>query len=145
MRHALIVALVAAVACAPRQAAPPKDFAAAGPPGVKDDARLAELFRARSAPGATDLCLGAGDLLTVNVFGWDAMRDQQVRVSSSGAISLRCSATSAAGRTENGSAPRSSTGAERLHARPARHGLRAALPEPAGLRDGGGRAPVSTA
>src|ERR1051326_2344790 len=89
-----------AAACAPRHVAGPKDQAAA-PAGVYDEARIAALHRARTGPGVGDYCLGAGDLLTVNVFGWDAMRDQQVRVSSTGAITLpMLGDIPAAGKTE---------------------------------------------
>jgi len=101
MRRLLLVGLLA-TACAPRHAPPPKEMSAAPTSRPRDEARLAELYRARTAPEASDYCLGAGDLLTVNVFGWDAMKDLQVRVSSSGAISLpMLGDIPAAGRTEN--------------------------------------------
>jgi polysaccharide export outer membrane protein len=99
MRRPMLLILVVALGCAPRHTTTSE--LAAAPAGVHDDARIAELFRARAGAAAADYCLGPGDLLTVNVFGWDAMRDQQVRVSSSGAINLpMIGDIPAAGRTE---------------------------------------------
>jgi len=86
MRRAL-VPLLLAVACAPRPHAGPKDPQLAGPAGSRDEARVSQLYRARNG-GAADYCLGPGDLLTVNVFGWEAMKDIPTRVSSTGAITL---------------------------------------------------------
>jgi polysaccharide export outer membrane protein len=87
MRPVLVVVLLA-VACAPRPHAGPRDPELAAAPGPREDGRIARLYRARMDGGAGDYCLGPGDLLTVNVFGWDAMRDIQTRVSSTGAVSL---------------------------------------------------------
>ena len=104
MRPYLALLVVLAVACAPRHAAVPRDGEGPAPAahtGSTDNARVAELVRARSAPGATDYCLGPGDMLTVNVFAWDAMRDQQVRVSQTGSITLpMLGDIPAAGKTE---------------------------------------------
>ena len=104
MRCALgIVTLCSLVAlgCAPRPHAGPKDAQLAGPAGPRDDARVAQLYHARTGADAGDYCLGPGDLLTVNVFGWDAMKDQQVRVSSTGAVTLpMLGDIPAAGKTE---------------------------------------------
>ena len=61
-RMQLVLLLLLAAACAPRHAAGPKDPAAA-PAGVRDEARIAALHRARTGPGVGDYCLGAGDLL----------------------------------------------------------------------------------
>jgi len=101
MRGALILLLLV-MACGPRpQAAGPKDPQLAGPAGVRDDARVAQLYRARTGGDAADYCLGAGDLLTVNVFGWDAMKDIQTRVSSTGSVPLpMLGDVPAAGKTE---------------------------------------------
>jgi polysaccharide biosynthesis/export protein len=100
MHRRLLLLLLLVPACAPRHAPGPKDPAAAQV-GVRDEARIAALQRARTGPGVGDYCLGAGDLLTVNVFGWDAMKDQQVRVSSTGAITLpMLGDIPAAGKTE---------------------------------------------
>src|SRR5215475_1209037 len=100
MRWLGLLALLAA-ACAPRHVNPPAG-SVPSPAGVRDGARLAEVYRARTAPDASDYCLGPGDLLTVNVFAWDAMKDQQVRVSSTGAITLpMIGDVPAAGKTEN--------------------------------------------
>ena len=99
IRRRMLLVLVVALGCAPRHTT--TNELAAVPTGVHDDARIAELFRARGGADA-DYCLGTGDLLTVNVFGWDAMKDQQVRVSSTGAINLpMIGDVPAAGRTEN--------------------------------------------
>src|SRR5689334_12090474 len=87
MRRFVPLVLLLAAACAPPHPKP-ADEAALAPTGVRDDARLAEVYRARTGPGGSDYCLGPGDLLTVNVFAWDAMKDQQVRVSSTGSITL---------------------------------------------------------
>ena len=101
MHHRLLLLLLLVPACAPRHAAGPKDPAAPAVGGVHDEARISALQRARTGPGVGDYCLGAGDLLTVNVFGWDAMKDQQVRVSSTGAITLpMLGDIPAAGKTE---------------------------------------------
>ena len=96
----LVVLLVAA--CAPPHPKP-ADEAALAPVAARDDTRLTEVYRQRIGPGGSaDYCLGPGDLLTVNVFGWDAMKDQQVRVSSSGSITLpMLGDIPAAGKTEN--------------------------------------------
>jgi polysaccharide export outer membrane protein len=97
---ALAVALVATGCASNRGPAVPRD-PVAGPPSARDGARVAELARARGAATAGDYCLGTGDLLTVNVFGWDAMRDLQVRVSPAGTINLpMLGDVPAAGRTE---------------------------------------------
>ena len=99
-RRRMLLVLVVALGCAPRHTT--TNELAAAPTGVHDDARIAELFRTRGGADAADYCLGPGDMLTVNVFGWDAMKDQQVRVSSTGAINLpMIGDVPAAGRTEN--------------------------------------------
>ena len=103
MRSALVplLLLVACVGCAPRPHAGPKDAALSEPVGRRDDARVGQLYRARTGGDAADYCLGPGDLLTVNVFGWDAMKDIQTRVSSTGAVPLpMLGDVPAAGRTE---------------------------------------------
>ena len=88
MRRLAPLVLLLAAACAPPHPKP-ADEAALAPVGAHDETRIAEVYRQRTGPGgAGDYCLGPGDLLTVNVFAWDAMKDQQVRVSSSGSISL---------------------------------------------------------
>src|SRR5581483_8369011 len=100
MRSVLAALLVTlTVACAPRAPHP------AGPDAVevaaRDEGRVAACWRARTVAGAGDYCLGPGDLLTVNVFGWDAMRDLHVRVSETGAVSLPLIGdVNASGRTE---------------------------------------------
>jgi polysaccharide export outer membrane protein len=98
MRRSLFVLALALAACgAPRHV--PQDALAPAP--APDDGRIAQLFQTRSAVAGGDYCLGPGDLLTVNVFGWDAMRDLQMRISSSGSISLPLVGdVPAAGRTE---------------------------------------------
>jgi len=101
MTSRAILVLAVASACAARhpQAVPDRATSTAGAPS---DGRVAALYRARTGPGAGDYCLGPGDLLTVNVFGWDAMKDLQVRVSSTGAVTLPLVGdVPAAGRTEN--------------------------------------------
>src|SRR5262245_8083201 len=99
MRWLGLVALLAA-ACAPRHVNSPAGSAPSSA-GVRDDAPVAEGYRARTGPDASDYCLGPGDQLTVNVFAWDAMKDQQVRVSSTGAITLpMIGDVPAAGKTE---------------------------------------------
>jgi len=101
MRSVLAALLVTlTVACAPRAPHP------AGPDAVevaaRDEGRVAAVWRARTVAGAGDYCLGPGDLLTVNVFGWDAMRDLHVRVSETGAVSLPLIGdVNASGRTES--------------------------------------------
>jgi polysaccharide export outer membrane protein len=99
MRRPLLVLAVALAACgAPRSRAPHDALA---PAPVADDGRVGQLFHARTALAGGDYCLGPGDLLTVNVFGWDAMRDLQMRVSSTGSVSLPLVGdVPAAGRTE---------------------------------------------
>jgi polysaccharide export outer membrane protein len=102
MRWFVPLALLLAAACTPPRPKP-ADEAALKPVGAHDETRINEVYRQRTGPGgAADYCLGPGDLLTVNVFAWDAMKDQQVRVSSSGAISLpMLGDIPAAGKTEN--------------------------------------------
>jgi polysaccharide export outer membrane protein len=87
-------------ACAPSRT--PQPDAGLTPTGEAADAeRVAALFASRSALAARDYCLGPGDLVSVNVFGWDRMRDLRVRVSSTGAVSLPLLGdVPAAGRTE---------------------------------------------
>jgi polysaccharide export outer membrane protein len=86
------------VSCAPRRQPAPPDLALRPPP-VHDQARVAALFRARE--GLADYCLGPGDLLAISVYGWDRMRDLQVRVSSTGNINLpMLGDVPVAGRTE---------------------------------------------
>jgi polysaccharide export outer membrane protein len=53
-----------------------------------DAGRLRALFAARADAALGDYCVGRGDILTVNVFAWDAMRDLTVRVSPTGTITL---------------------------------------------------------
>jgi len=102
MRTFGLLALVAMLAaCGPRR--PPTPVATNDEPALSaaDEARVAALFQNRTRAGGGDYCLGAGDLLTVSVFGWDAMRDQQVRVSATGSIDLpMIGAVPAAGKTE---------------------------------------------
>lgn len=78
------LALAALVGCAPKHGPAPRDLDRAS--GARDDARIAELYKARTA--GADYCLGPGDQLTVNVFGWDAMKDLPTRVSPTGSITL---------------------------------------------------------
>ncbi len=104
MPAALVGALVALAlaGCAPQHRAVPPP-AAAGDDAVatRDARRIAELFRARAGLGGSDYCLGPGDLLTVDVFAWEAMHDLHVRVSSTGSVSLpMLGDIPAAGRTE---------------------------------------------
>src|SRR5581483_11493611 len=78
------LALAALVGCAPKHGPAPRDLDRAS--GARDDARIAELYKTRTA--GADYCLGPGDQLTVNVFGWDAMKDLPTRVSPTGSITL---------------------------------------------------------
>jgi polysaccharide export outer membrane protein len=99
-RRLVLVACMAMAACAPRH--PHVPAAAAGPAELTaaDEARIAALVQARAGGG--DYCLGAGDLVSITVFGWDAMRDQQTRVSATGQVSLpMIGSVPAAGRTES--------------------------------------------
>jgi polysaccharide export outer membrane protein len=101
MPRALVALLLLLAACAPRPHAGPKDPELARTDGSRDEPRVAALYRARTSADAGDYCLGPGDLLTVNVFGWDAMKDIQTRVSSTGAIPLpMLGDVPAGGRTE---------------------------------------------
>jgi polysaccharide biosynthesis/export protein len=98
--HRTLLPLLLAVACAPRPHTGPHDAELAAPAASHDDARLGHLYKTRMNGGG-DYCLGAGDLLTVNVYGWDAMKDLQTRVSSTGAIDLPIVGdVPAAGKTE---------------------------------------------
>jgi polysaccharide export outer membrane protein len=94
------IALAAVVAgCAPSRG--PAPVAPDPVAGDRDPARVAELFQARAGLGEGDYCLGPGDVLRIDVFGWDAMRDLRVRVSSSGSVPLpMLGDVPAAGRTE---------------------------------------------
>ena len=103
MRPRLLFVMLALglAACSARRGsgppAPGPEPAASG----ADGARIAALFQARSGAGAGDYCLGPGDLVSISVFGWDAMKDQQVRVSATGGISLPMLGTiPASGKTE---------------------------------------------
>jgi polysaccharide export outer membrane protein len=98
-RMALVVCLAAA-ACSSRRAHVPAEPPAAAELTPEDEARIAALVQSRAGGG--DYCLGAGDLVSITVFGWDAMRDQQTRVSATGQISLpMVGSVPAAGRTES--------------------------------------------
>src|SRR5207253_2617222 len=100
MRRLAPLVLLLAAACAPPHPKP-ADEAALAPVAARDDTRLTEVYRQRTGPGGSDYCLGPGDLLSVNVFAWDAMKDQQVRVSSTGSITLpMLGDIPAAGKTE---------------------------------------------
>jgi polysaccharide export outer membrane protein len=101
-RSVLTLALaVALVGCASSRALRPEADALAPVGAPADASRIAALFEARTRDGGGDYCLGPGDLLSVSVFGWQAMRDLRLRVSSTGAVSLpMLGDVPAAGRTE---------------------------------------------
>ena len=93
-RAVLLVAVVTGCA-APRAARVPH------PDAGDDAARVAALYRTRSAENAHDYCLGPGDVLRLDVFGWSALSNQQLRVSPSGMVNLPVAGdVPAAGRTE---------------------------------------------
>jgi polysaccharide export outer membrane protein len=99
--HRALILLLLAFACASPPHPSPRDPELAKPIGSPDDGRLAQLYQARTSGNGADYCLGPGDLLTVNVFGWDAMKDVQTRVSSTGAVALpMIGDVPAGGRTE---------------------------------------------
>jgi polysaccharide export outer membrane protein len=95
----LVIMMVLAGACAPARA--PHVADATSPPAAADAKRIGALYEARSGGAAHDYCLGPGDLLTVSVYGWDAMHDLPLRVGSAGTVSLPfIGDVPAAGRTE---------------------------------------------
>ncbi|HZP42478.1 MAG TPA: polysaccharide biosynthesis/export family protein [Candidatus Binatia bacterium] len=100
---AFVLAAVAAGCAGSRGPTPREDLrvpAADRGPSAREQARIQELFVARTRT-ASDYCLGPGDVLTISVFGWEAMRDQQVRVSPTGTIDLPLvGSIPVAGRTE---------------------------------------------
>ena len=101
MRAGVVTIVLAAVlaGCAPSRG--PAPVAPDPVAGDRDPTRVAELFQARAGLGEADYCLGPGDVLRVDVFGWDAMRDLRVRVSSTGSAPLpMLGDVPAAGRTE---------------------------------------------
>jgi polysaccharide export outer membrane protein len=89
--------LVAALsACAgPRAARVPH-------PDVGDGrARVAALYRTRTAENVHDYCLGPGDVLRLDVYGWPALSNQEIRVSPAGMVNVPVVGdVPAAGRTE---------------------------------------------
>lgn len=97
--YALIVLASVVAGCAAR--GPAATRMEPTPPPAEDVARVAALAQSRSGAGAGDYCLGAGDLVVVSVLGWEAMQNQQVRVSPTGMINLPVVGNvPAAGRTE---------------------------------------------
>jgi polysaccharide export outer membrane protein len=86
----LAAVLAGVAACAPK---PPPQAALeptnpAAPP-EEQIARIGELWQTRTDHGVPeDFCLGAGDLLEINVFHWDEMRGIRTRVSTTGMINL---------------------------------------------------------
>lgn len=99
-RAVVALACVAAFACGPRRGPKPAAPEPAAELTPADQSRVAALIQARGGGG--DYCLGAGDLVAIGVYGWEAMRDQQVRVSATGQISLpMIGSVPAAGRTES--------------------------------------------
>src|SRR5262249_3259652 len=98
-RAILVLAVVSACAARHPQAVPDR---AMSTPGAPSDGRVAALYPTRTGPGARRYHLGPGDLLSVHGFGLDAMQALQVRVSSTGAVTLPLVGdVPAAGRTEN--------------------------------------------
>src|SRR5262245_20621317 len=82
--------VVGAASCAPKRppsaALEPQNPAA---PPEEQIARIGQLWSERTESGVpSDFCLGAGDLLEINVFHWDEMRGLRTRVSSTGMINL---------------------------------------------------------
>jgi polysaccharide export outer membrane protein len=108
VKNLLVMALAVALsaACGGGNRAPnPRDAARLPSPerglGPVDQQRVLTLVKERSG-AASDYCLGPGDVLSVSVFGWEAMRDQQVRVSPTGTIDLPLvGSIPVGGRTEN--------------------------------------------
>ena len=99
--HLAVVLAVVAAGCAAKGPAASR-IRQPGPPPAEDAARVVAISRARAAAGAGDYCLGPGDLVVVGVLGWDAMQNQQVRVSPTGMINLPVVGNvPAAGRTED--------------------------------------------
>jgi polysaccharide export outer membrane protein len=98
-----VVVLALLAACGPpRRNVGPAAAGDGSALSAADDARVNALYQVRSAAGGGDYCLGPGDLLTVSVFGWDAMKDQQTRVSATGAVDLpMIGSVPAAGKTES--------------------------------------------
>jgi polysaccharide export outer membrane protein len=98
--YALVLIATLAAGCAAKGPAATRMEPA--PPPAEDMGPIAALAQARAGAGAGDYCLGAGDLVVVSVLGWEAMQNQQVRVSPTGMINLPVVGNvPAAGRTED--------------------------------------------